>query len=69
MLTENIFQNTKEIPFEIQKIDREDQTVSQFAFLQNNQVSEYQNKETLQKQKFELKSETKKILGYTCKRR
>lgn len=68
VLTENIFQNTKEIPFEIQKIDREDQTVSQFAFLQNNQVSEYQNKETLQKQKFELKSETKKILGYTCKK-
>lgn len=68
VLTENILQSTKEIPYEIQKINRADQTVSQFAFLKSDQVSEYQNNEILQKQKFELKSETKKILGYTCKK-
>ena len=68
VLTENILQSTKEIPYEIQKINRADQTVSQFAFLQSDQVSEYQNNEILQKQKFELKSDTKKILGYTCKK-
>ncbi len=68
VLTENILQSTKEIPYEIQKINRADQTVSQFAFLQSDHVSEYQNNEILQKQKFELKSETKKILGYSCKK-
>lgn len=66
VLTENILQSTKEIPYEIQKINRADQTVSQFAFLQSDQVSEFQNNEILHKQKFELKSDTKKILGYTC---
>ena len=68
VLTENILQTTKEIPFEIIKIERADQTVSQFAFLQNEQISEYQNSGSLQKQNFEMKSETKKILGYTCKK-
>ena len=68
ILTDKISKNIKEIPFEVQKISRVDYKVSQYAFLQNNQVSEYQNKETLAKQKFELKSDTKKILGYNCKK-
>ena len=68
ILSDKIFNNNKEIPFEIQKIERVDHKVSQFAFLQNDQVSEYQNNEILAKQKFELKSETKEILGYTCKK-
>ncbi|MDQ0478018.1 GLPGLI family protein [Chryseobacterium sp. MDT2-18] len=68
ILSEKTAERTKEIPFEIQKINRADHTVSQYAFLQNNLVSEYQNKEILAKQKFELKSETKKILGYLCKK-
>ena len=68
ILSDKILTNIKEIPFEIQKINRADNDVSQFAFLQNNQVSEYQNKEILAKQKFELKSDTKKILGYHCKK-
>lgn len=68
ILSDKIFNNNKEIPFEIQKIERVDHMVSQFAFLQNDQVSEYQNNEILAKQKFELKSETKEILGYTCKK-
>ena len=68
ILSDKISKTTKEIPFEIQKINRADNDVSQYAFLQNDQVSEYQNKEILAKQKFELKSDTKKILGYNCKK-
>lgn len=68
IVSDKIWTNTKGIPFEIQKINRADNDVSQFAFLQNNQVSEYKNKEILAKQKFEFKSDTKKILGYTCKK-
>lgn len=68
ILSDKISKITKEIPFEIQKINRANHEVIQYAFLQNNQISEYQNKEILAKQKFELKSETKKILGYNCKK-
>ncbi|QDP86116.1 GLPGLI family protein [Chryseobacterium sp. SNU WT5] len=68
IVSDKIAKSAKEIPFEIQKISRADNTVIQYAFLQNNQVSEYQNNEILAKQKFELKSDTKKILGYNCKK-
>ncbi len=68
ILSDKILDNSKEIPFEIQKIDRAYNLVNQFAFLQNNQVSHYQNNAILQKQQFDLKSETKKILGYLCKK-
>lgn len=68
ILSDQILKTTKDIPFEIQKINRTDNSVNQFAFLQNNAVADYENKEILAKQKFELKSDTKKILGYTCKK-
>ena len=68
ILSDKISKTTKEIPFEIQKIYRADNSVGQYAFLQNDQVSEYQNNEILAKQKFELKSDTQKILGYNCKK-
>lgn len=68
ILSDQILKTTKDIPFEIQKINRTDNSVNQFAFLQNNAVADYENKEILAKQKFELKSDIKKILGYTCKK-
>lgn len=68
ILSDQILKTTKDIPFEIQKINRTDNSINQFAFLQNNAVADYENKEILAKQKFELKSDTKKILGYTCKK-
>lgn len=68
ILSDQILKTTKDIPFEIQKINRTDNSINQFAFLQNNAVADYENKEILAKQKFELKSDIKKILGYTCKK-
>lgn len=68
ILSDQILKTTKDIPFEIQKINRTDNSINQFAFLQNNAVADYENKEILAKQKFELKSDTKKILDYTCKK-
>lgn len=68
ILSDQILKTTKDIPFEIQKINRTDNRINQFAFLLNNAVSDYENKEILAKQKFELKSDIKKILGYTCKK-
>lgn len=68
ILTDHILKNTKEIPFEIQKINRVDSKVSQYAFLQNDQISEFQSQEILAKQKFEFKNDTKKILGHLCKK-
>ncbi len=68
ILSDKILKTTKDIPFEIQKINRTDKSINQFAFLQNNAVADYENKEILAKQKFELKSDIKKILGYTCKK-
>ena len=68
ILSDQILKTTKDIPFEIQKINRTDKSINQFAFLQNNAVADYENKEILAKQKFELKSDTKKILDYTCKK-
>lgn len=68
ILSDQILKTTKDIPFEIQKINRTDKSINQFAFLQNNAVADYENKEILAKQKFELKSDTKKFLDYTCKK-
>lgn len=68
ILSDQILKTTKDIPFEIQKINRTDNRINQFAFLLNNAVVDYENKEILAKQKFELKSDIKKILGYTCKK-
>lgn len=68
ILSDQILKTTKDIPFDIQKINRTDKSINQFAFLQNNAVADYENKEILAKQKFELKSDIKKILGYTCKK-
>lgn len=58
--TEKILNATKAIPFEVQKISRNNSLVSQFAFLKNDVVSEFSDNQILSKQKFELKDETKK---------
>lgn len=68
ILTEKIVTGNKEIPFEVQKISRSNNNVSQFAFLKNDVISEYSDNQTLLKQKFELKTDTKEILGYRCKK-
>lgn len=68
IVSDKIVNKTKEIPFEVQKINRADNNIIQFAFLQNEEIAEFQSSEILAKQKFELKAEIKKILGYTCKK-
>lgn len=66
--SEQILSGTKKIPFETSMINRKNSAVHQFAFLQNNEVADYQNDEILSKYKFDFTTETKKILGYLCKK-
>lgn len=68
IVSDKIINKSKEIPFEVQKINRADNNVSQFAFLRNENIAEFKSNEILAKQKFELKNDTKKILGYNCKK-
>ncbi|WP_312902286.1 GLPGLI family protein [Chryseobacterium taichungense] len=71
---ENFILNTKireqkaEFPYEITKIEKPSNTVISYAFLKNNEIISTSDLETVGKQTFEFTNETKKILGYTCKK-
>lgn len=68
IVTENIVQNKKEIPFEIQKTDWKSHAVHQFAFLKDAQVSQFVDSNVLSRYNFTFTDETKEILGYPCKK-
>lgn len=71
---ENFILNTKikkhksDYPFEISKIEKPSNTIVSYAFLKKNEAISTSDKESIAKQEFELTNETKKILGYTCKK-
>ena len=68
VLNEKIKSQKANFPFEITEIDRKDNNVSQFAFLNNNQAIKTNDNALLAKQKFELLPDTKKILNYNVKK-
>ena len=56
------------MPFEKTLIDTKDLSFYQAATLSNNKVISYKDNEAIKNQKLELLPETKKILGYLCKK-
>lgn len=71
---ENFILNTKikeqknDYPFEISKIEKPSNTIVSYAFLKPNEAIFTSDKESIAKQEFELTTQTKKILGYNCKK-
>lgn len=71
---ENFILNTKireqkaEFPFEITKIEKASNTIISYAFLKPDEIISTSDAESVAKQTFEFTNETKKILGYTCKK-
>lgn len=71
---ENFILNTKikeqksNYPFEISKIEKPSNTIVSYAFLKPNEAISTSDKESIAKQEFELTAQTKKILGYNCKK-
>lgn len=71
---ENFILNTKireqkaEFPFEITKIEKPSNTIISYAFLKPDEIISTSDAESVAKQTFEFTNETKKILGYTCKK-
>ncbi|UZT97294.1 GLPGLI family protein [Chryseobacterium fluminis] len=68
ILTNKIRERKAEYPFEITKVEKPANTVISFAFLKPNEIISASDTESVGKQTFELTDETKKILGYTCKK-
>lgn len=71
---ENFILNTKikeqksDYPFEISKIEKPSNMIVSYAFLKPNEAISTSDKESIAKQEFELTTQTKKILGYNCKK-
>ncbi|MBO6183165.1 MAG: GLPGLI family protein [Chryseobacterium sp.] len=71
---ENFILNTKikeqksDYPFEISKIEKPSNTIVSYAFFKPNEAISTSDKESIAKQDFELTTQTKKILGYNCKK-
>ncbi|QQV03325.1 MULTISPECIES: GLPGLI family protein [Chryseobacterium] len=71
---ENFILNSKikelksDYPFEITKIEKPSNNIISHAFLKPNEVISTSDGESIGKQEFEFTSETKKILGYNCKK-
>jgi len=64
--TKNDFENKSSYPFEITYV--EGSSYSLIAYLGENESVSMQDKTFIDQQQFELLSETKKILGYDCKK-
>lgn len=69
LLTQNILDGKKPIPYEVQYINRATNKVLQSAFLKDQQIIQLPEQDIYDNKKFNLNfNETKKILGYTCKK-
>lgn len=66
--SQNIFTGKATFPYEQTVIDRETNSFRQIAFLNKEDLISTKDSTSLAKQTFEYLSETKKILGYTCKK-
>lgn len=68
ILNKKIKEQKSDYPFEISKIEKPSNTIVSYAFLKQNEAISTSDKESVAKQEFELTTETKKILGYNCKK-
>lgn len=68
LTSEKDFKGNGNYPFEVSLIDRNSLTLRQYALLSDANSVSTVDTATLQSQKFELLNETKKILGYVCKK-
>ncbi|MFP3598895.1 GLPGLI family protein [Chryseobacterium sp. SIMBA_029] len=68
ILSQKIKDQKSDYPFEITKIEKPSQTVISYAFLKPGDIISASDPESVKKQTFEFTQETKKILGYTCKK-
>jgi len=68
ILNNKIREQKSDYPFEITKVEKPSNTVVSYAFLKPGEIISSSDTESIGKQTFELTNETKKILGYTCKK-
>lgn len=68
ILNSTIKEQKSSYPFEVTKIERPSNTIVSYGFLKPGEIISSSDTESVGKQNFELTSETKKILGYTCKK-
>ncbi|SMC82910.1 GLPGLI family protein [Chryseobacterium sp. YR221] len=68
ILNSTIKEQKSSYPFEVTKIERPSNTIVSYGFFKPGEIISSSDTESVGKQNFELTSETKKILGYTCKK-
>lgn len=68
ILNNKIKEQKADFPFEITKIEKPSNTVISYAFLKPQQIISTSDAESIGKQSFEFTDDTKKILGYNCKK-
>lgn len=68
ILTESILKKEKQVPFEVIKnISKESKTIY-FGFLAHQEIAATETDKALKSYTYQLKDDTKKILGYVCKK-
>lgn len=68
ILNSKVKEQKNDYPFEISKIEKPSNTIVSYGFLNAENIISTSDSESIAKQSFELTSETKKILGYNCKK-
>lgn len=68
ILNNTIKEQKSNYPYEITKVEKPSNTIVSYAFLKPGSIISTSDAESVGKQDFELTNETKKILGYNCKK-
>ena len=68
IVSKNVIDKKAEYPYEITKIEKPSNTIISYAFLQSGEIISTSDRESISKQNFKLTYETKKILGFNCKK-
>lgn len=68
ILNNTIREQKSDYPFEITKVEKPSNTIVSYAFLKPGEIISSPDAESVGKQNFEQTNETKKILGYNCKK-
>ncbi|MFS4472099.1 GLPGLI family protein [Chryseobacterium sp. T20] len=68
ILNSTIKEQKSSYPYEITKVEKPSNTIVSYAFLKPASIISASDAESVGKQNFELTNETKKILGYNCKK-
>ncbi len=68
ILNSTIKEQKSSYPYEITKVEKQSNTIVSYAFLKPGSIISASDAESVGKQNFELTNETKKILGYNCKK-